>query len=109
MTVFEGVVDERREPGYWPSNLAMNANLEDCTALYENEPSFFDLQTDLRYHLSTVEFKPFDTRISLHIEPHMADNTALRGLRDRLADFIQIRHPDHNRYGFHLSVAYLLR
>lgn len=109
MSVFEGVVDKRREPGYWPSNLATDASLEECTALFENELSSFDLQTDLPYHLSIVEFKPLKNGISLRIEPHMADNTALRGLRDQLADLLQIRRPNHNRYGFHLTVAYLLR
>ena len=109
MTVFEGVVDKKRKPGYWPSNLAMNASLEECTALYENELSSFDLQTDLPYHLSIAEFRPLEDGISLHVEPHMADNTALRSLRERLADLLQIRHPDHNRYVFHLSIAYLLR
>jgi len=109
MTVFEGVVDKMREPGYWPSNLAMNASLEECTALYENELSSFDLQTDLPYHLSIVGFEPLKNGISLHIEPHMTDNRALRGLRERLADLLQIRHPNHDRYGFHVSLAYLLR
>jgi hypothetical protein len=109
MTVFEGSLDEKREPGYWPSNLALNASIEECTALFENELSSFDLQTDLPYHLSIVGFIPLEVGIALHIEPHKADNTALRGLRDRLADLLQIRQPDHKRYGFHLGMAYLLR
>src|SRR5262245_53622902 len=29
MTIFEGVCDEVRRPGYWPSDLPMNASLEE--------------------------------------------------------------------------------
>jgi hypothetical protein len=107
MTVLDGVVDKRRKPGYWPGNLAMDASLEECTTLYEKELSSFDLQTELPYHLSIVGLTT--AGVGLHLEPHNEDNKALRRLRDRLADVLQIRHPDHDHYGFHLSLAYLLR
>lgn len=109
MTVFEGADDHRRKPGYWPSNLAMDVPIEECTALFEKELSIFDLQTALPYHLSIVGFNALKSGIALHIEPHTADNTALRGLRDRLTGVLKIRQPNHDSYGFHMSLGYLLR
>ncbi|KAF4930691.1 hypothetical protein CGCVW01_v000854, partial [Colletotrichum viniferum] len=38
-----------------------------------------------------------------------AETERLRSLRNKLADKLNIRHPIHDEYGFHLSVAYLLR
>lgn len=86
----------------------MSASVEECTALFKNELSSFNLQTDLPYHLSVTGFDPLKSGIGLHIEPHPTDNTALRGLRDRLSDLLQLRFRDHDSYGFRLSVAYLL-
>ncbi|MBX5041072.1 hypothetical protein HJB51_11510 [Rhizobium lentis] len=31
------------------------------------------------------------------------------GMRDRLSDLLQLRHPGHEDYVFHLSIAYLIR
>ena len=109
MTVFEGVVDKIRNPDHWPSDLALDASLEDCTALFETKLSSFDLQTPFPYKLSITGFNRLKNGISLAIKPHAADNEALRGLRDRLADRLQLRVPNHDRYGFHIGVAYFLR
>ncbi len=109
MTVFEGVVDKVRKPGLWPSNLAIDASVEECTTLFERELSTFDLQTPLPYHLTIKDVKPLLNGISLYIVPHTTDNTALRGLRDRLSDLLRIRAKGHDTYRFHISIAYMLR
>ena len=107
MTVFEGVVDKNWKPGYWPSNLPADTSLGDCTALFKEELSSFDLQTTLPYHMQVVGMT--NSGLGLHVEPQPTDNTNLRTLRDRLAKLLQIRHPDHDHYGFHISLGYLLR
>jgi hypothetical protein len=33
----------------------------------------------------------------------------LRRLRDRLSELLHIRHPAHDAYGFHVSLAYVIR
>jgi hypothetical protein len=109
MTVFEGVVDKKRKPDTWPSNLALDAPLDQCTALFKDELSDFDLQTGSSYHLSVVDLAPLKTGITLRLKPLEADNKALRGLRNRLADLLRIRARGHDQYGFHLGLGYLLR
>lgn len=107
MTVFEGVTDKHREPGYWPSDLSRDDSLEKCTAHFTSKLRFFNLSNDLAYRLSIVGFKALRSGISLHIEPH-TDSYQMRGLRDRLADLLKYRHPNHATYRFHLSLAYTL-
>ena len=109
MTIFDGVLDKVRMPGYWPNDLSMNASLAECDALFANKLSSFDLQCDPPYLMSVVGFTQSGI-IGVHVEPRtLEENARLRGLRDRLSEALKIRHPDHEVYGFHLSLAYLLR
>jgi len=41
-------------------------------------------------------------------DPHSEGLEWLRLLRDRFADVLKIRAPDHDRYAFHISIAYLI-
>ncbi|KAJ6509043.1 RNA ligase/cyclic nucleotide phosphodiesterase [Mycena sanguinolenta] len=110
MTAFEGSCDQRRIPGRWPDDLPMDASLADCTALFANKLSTFDLQCDPPYHLSITGFDPLETGIGVHLEPYTPEeNARLRGLRDRLSPLLRIRSTDHATYVLHLSMAYLLR
>lgn len=106
MTILGGALDSR-QPGYWPTNLAMDASLDDCNSLFVDELSTFDLQTILPLRLLVTGLTP--TGLGLHVEPQAADDTSLRTLRDRLASVLQIRYPDHDVFAFHISIAYFLR
>jgi hypothetical protein len=109
MTVFEGVVDKIRKPGYWPANLALDAPLEECTQLYEKELSSFSLATPLPYNLTIPGYQALVNGIALDIQPQSTSDVVLRNLRDRLSEVLQIKQRDHETYGFHVSVAYFLR
>jgi len=107
--VFEGVC-EVHQPGRWPDDLPVDASLEECTTLYKKKLSSFDLQCDPPYHLSIVGIDLLESGIQLHLEPYTTEeNARIRDLRDRLSKLLRIRTKDHNTYGFHLSVAYMLR
>ncbi|KAF8208568.1 RNA ligase/cyclic nucleotide phosphodiesterase [Mycena galopus ATCC 62051] len=108
MTVFEGVC-EVRQPGRWPDDLPVNASLEECTSLYEKKLSSFDLNCDPPYHLSIEGINLFQSGIQLHLVFPMEENARIRDLRDRLSKLLRIRKKGHDSYGFHLSVAYMLR
>ncbi|KAJ6466351.1 RNA ligase/cyclic nucleotide phosphodiesterase [Mycena sanguinolenta] len=109
VTAFEGVC-EVHQPGRWPDDLLVDASLEECTALYEKKLSSFDLKCELPFHLSIVGLDLIDSGIHLHLEFSTPEETArIRDLRDRLSTLLRIRKKDHNTYGFHLSVAYMLR
>ena len=109
VTIFEGVTDKVRKPGYWPSDLPIDFPVKECTSVYEDRLSIFDLQTPLPYHFTIVELKPLKGSISWHVEPHTTDNTALRRLRDRLSNVLKIRAKHHDNYGFHMAIGYTLR
>lgn len=48
--------------------------------------------------------------VGLEVEGADAEEEGrLRRLRDRLADAVGFRAPDHGTYGFHITMAYLLR
>ena len=108
MTIFDGVLDKVRRPGYWSSDLSMNASLAECDALFAKKLSSFDLQCDTPYLMSVVGYT--QSGFAVHVQPRTPEeNTRLRGLRDRLSEVLKIRHSDHEVYGFHLGLAYFLR
>jgi len=110
MTVFEGALDKRRKAAYWPADLDLNASIADCTAALEKKLESFDLQYETPFRLSVIGFKPLVSSISVHVEPRAAvENSAIRHLRDRLADVTKIRQIGYDKYRFHLTVAYILR
>jgi hypothetical protein len=110
MTIFEGVCDQVRKPGSWPSDLAMDAPLAECDELFTKKLSAFDLRCDPPYLMSVIGWSSLKNGISVHVELRTPEESKrLRGLRDRLADLLQIKHRDHATYNLHLSVAYLLR
>lgn len=111
MTVFEGVCDQVRKPGFWPSDISIAEPLEGCTQHLTEKLAKFGLRCKPPYRFTIVGFNSPETGgISVHLEPHGADEEArLRGLRDRLSNTLQIRHPQHDSYQFHIGLAYLLR
>ena len=112
MTVFDAVVDSRREPGVWPNDLAANASMDECTAHFQGKLKRFDIGAEgVPYQISVTSADPFAIRggLALSLQPSPQDETALRGLRDRIAATLGVRKSDHEIYRFHLSIAYLLR
>lgn len=112
MKIFEGVCDQMREPGFWPSDLPMDTPLENCTAHFADKLREFDIGEDgvPPYRLKVFRFDPIVSGIGVGVELQtLEEDRKFRGMRDRLADTLAIRHPHHDTYGLHFSVAYLLR
>ncbi|KAK3694339.1 RNA ligase/cyclic nucleotide phosphodiesterase [Podospora appendiculata] len=113
VTLFEGVCDQvRAQEGFWPCDpgLPVDAPLDDCTSSFAGKLREFDLRCDPPYRFVIVGFSPLDVGIGIHVELQTPpEESRLRGLRDRLAETLKIRHPQHDVYEFHLSMAYLLR
>ncbi|KAI8211825.1 hypothetical protein K4K54_004522 [Colletotrichum sp. SAR 10_86] len=112
MTVFEGVCDQVRKSGYWPSDLSLDAPLEECNSKFEKALGAFDLGDEYAppYKMTVRGFDPLEIGIGVRLDGRTpAETERLRSLRNKLADKLNIRHPIHDGYGFHLSVAYLLR
>ncbi|KAI8270215.1 hypothetical protein K4K58_011616 [Colletotrichum sp. SAR11_239] len=112
MTVFEGVCDQVRKPGYWPSDLPLEAPLEECNSKFVKALGAFHLGDEHAppYKMTVRGFDPLEIGIGVWLDGRTpAETERLRSLRNKLADKLNIRHPIHDGYGFHLSVAYLLR
>jgi hypothetical protein len=108
MTVFEGCTDKIRKPGYWPADMALDAPLEQCTSAFKSKLSSFHLGTPLPYKLTIAGYKALGNGVSLHVIPQPAFETVLRNLRDELSENLQIKAPKHDKYRFHISLAYFV-
>lgn len=101
MTVFEGVIETRRAPGYWPATLPLDASIDDATdamaALLRDVPLLPS------FAIRPVEVTPFGLILAGATE---ADETAVRHWRDRLSDVLGYRTPQHDSYRFHTTLAY---
>jgi hypothetical protein len=111
MTIFEGVCDQIRRPGSWPTDLPLDAPLDEVTAHFTSKLTGFELKYDgPPYRMRVDGMDPLEVGIGIHLEARTAEEgRRIRGLRDRLADALELKHPGHERYGLHFSAAYLLR
>lgn len=105
MTVFELLCDQVRTPEKWSSALALDMPLEDTDQYFIDTVAKVTPPTNCRmvfddFHVSysglMLGLLPADDKAS----------TALRQYRDDLADATGVRSPDHDSYGFHLSLGY---
>ncbi|KIN03387.1 hypothetical protein OIDMADRAFT_51352 [Oidiodendron maius Zn] len=114
MTVLDCVRENECEPGMWPPG-------KEKQPLAESTEEFAQKLRELGLELKREGLAPpyrmrirgFDAAvvgIGLEIEGATAEEEKrMRRLRDRLADAIGFRAPNHETYVFHLSMAYLLR
>lgn len=103
MTLFQGVIEYRRKPGFWPDGLALDASIEELTEI-------------MAARLETLPvLEPFQVEVT-HARPsgllvdgaRERDRRAMRQWRDVLADLLGYRHPDHDDYPFHITFAYAI-
>ncbi|KAF4831851.1 hypothetical protein CGCTS75_v004919 [Colletotrichum tropicale] len=112
MTIFEGVSDQVRRPGYWPSDLALGATQETCNEHFEKKLRKFTLGPEAAapYRMVLKGIDILDVGVAVRLDGITpAEVERLRALRDRLANELKIRHPIHDEYAFHISMVYFLR
>ena len=110
MTVFEGVTDSSRRAGIWPAGLPFDAPLEASHRYLERQLEGFELDCALPLRMRLDEFSlRRDPGATIRLLPlDEQENRKLRRLRDRLSAQLRLRAPDHEQYGFHISLAYLV-
>lgn len=112
MTLFEGVVDAERRPGFWPSDLGSDAPLDTCNRLFLEKLAAFDLGDTSPFRMrvmdgpGNVETRP---GAGIYLSPidDQEDHT-LRQVRDRLSDVLKLRQPGHETYRFHTTQTYAI-
>lgn len=107
MTVLDLVCDKVREPYAWIKGLSLDAPFElvDREIVHRVSGQPFPKKLRMRF----VDFGPYRTTIHIRLEP--ADDETMEVLscfRDALSEASGVRHPNHDSYQFHVSLAYLL-
>jgi hypothetical protein len=103
MTLFQGIVEYRRYLPYWPDDLSLEAPIDDMTAIFMDRLVGFE--PGPVFQMQVIEATPNGLTLEGVSE---ADRAALRSWRDRLADLLGYRHPDHDTYAFHITFAYMI-
>lgn len=111
MTLYEGVTDQIRTRNSWPGELALDTTLRQCHAHVASKLADFHTSSlKLPIEMRIAGFEPLEDGVALKLEASRPEtDTELRTLRDQLSETLQMRHPGHETYSFHLSMAYTLR
>ncbi len=101
MTVFQGIIEGRRKPGYWPEGMPLDTAIDETTALFLDRLSTFPRADPFR--MKVVSVTPLGLVLAGATE---SDEKMMRALRDALVEPFGYRHPDHDSYTFHITMAY---
>ncbi|MGQ3076621.1 MAG: DUF1868 domain-containing protein [Allorhizobium sp.] len=103
MTLFQGIIETRRALPYWPGDVPVETPVDDMTGIFMDRLAHFRSG-----HAFAVEVKQA-TPLGLVVDGVTDDDRAvLKDWRDRLADLLGYRHPDHETYAFHITFAYMI-
>lgn len=102
MTLFQGIIEYRRQLPYWPDDVPLETPIDDMTAIFLDRLAGF--QPGPAFQMEVTGATPNGLTLQGVSEE---DRAALRSWRDRLADLLGYRHPDHETYAFHITFAYL--
>lgn len=115
MTVFDGIREQECEPGMWPAD-KLKQPLDQCTQELSKSLQQFGLTLAAEglappYRMRLRGFDYAATvGIGLILEgASPEEERRMRRLRDRLADTMGFRAPNHESYEWHMSVCYFLR
>ncbi|MDL2233185.1 DUF1868 domain-containing protein [Ruminococcaceae bacterium OttesenSCG-928-L11] len=105
MTVIEGVCDQNRREGYWTSLLSLDTPLDDVDALFKREFAKVQQPTEIRMRWKRIQL---GSALTVRLEPATEESRAqLVAYRNDVSQRLGIRFPNHDDYGFHISLAYL--
>ena len=109
MTIFGGANDQDRARQPWPQGVPIDAPIETCNAMLAQRLSGVRLACELPFRMVVDERSAANraSPITLHLQPADAGEAAkLRQVRNRIADALKMRAPDHDRYQFHITIGY---
>lgn len=106
MTVMDLVCDQVREPAYWSRQIPLDAPLAVVDArlalhVAKVQPAPGPL------HMRIDRLGPPDVTVHVLVEPADSETRqALGRYRQAISRATGVRHPNHETYGFHISLAY---
>jgi len=102
MTLFQGIIEYRRALPYWPADMALDTPIETMTDHYRTRLAGF--RGGRPFRVRTIDIVP----TGLVVAGATAEDAAtLAAWRDELAERFGYRHPDHETYEFHITLAYM--
>jgi hypothetical protein len=104
MTLFQGIIEYRRRLPYWPEDVPLDTSIDDMTRLYLERLNGFEGCGSFR--VKVVDAVPTGLTVAGASDE---DERVLRAWRDALAVPFGYRHPDHDSYAFHITLAYQIR
>lgn len=103
MTLFQGIIEHRRRPGFWPVDVALETPIDEMTTILSERLSNFSALDPFK--VAVAGARPAGLLVDGATE---ADRRTMRAWRDALADLLGYRHPDHDTYPFHITFAYVI-
>ena len=105
MTLFDCCNFNTKNTNYWPSDIDPDMDYKDIAV---------ELNKRIQNYIFPKEFnlklKMFFGGYSIILEPYSEkDEKILRNCRDELSSLLKIKFENHQRYNFHISLAYILR
>ncbi|RWX75058.1 DUF1868 domain-containing protein [Neorhizobium lilium] len=103
MTLFQGILDNRRRSAFWPQDIPLETPVEDMheilAARLEGLPAADP------FDVTVIGARPSGLLVDGRTEQ---DRKIMRTWRDTLARLLGFRHPDHDTYPFHITFAYVI-
>lgn len=105
MTVIQGVCDEDRKPHLWTRFLPVDAPLEQVDQLFSEQYNEIPLPSGFAMIFNYLRIS--DSAMMVYLLPQSeAVARSLQAFRDAVSEKLGVRFPDHERYEFHISLAY---
>jgi len=105
MTLFDCCNLNTKNTNFWPSNVDPNMDHKDIAVELNKR-----IQNYIFPEKLNLKLKMFFGGYSIILEPYSEeDEKILRNCRDELSSLLKIKFENHQRYTFHITLAYILR
>ncbi|MFI5410580.1 DUF1868 domain-containing protein [Kaistia sp. UC242_56] len=103
MTLFQGIIEYRRSLPYWPADVPLDTEISAMTSLYLQRLEGFAGAGPFR--IRVVDVVPTGLTV---VGATDDDVRRMRAWREAFAEVFGYRHPDHDDYVFHVTLAYMI-
>ena len=105
MTLFDCCNLNTKNTNYWPSDIDLDMDYKDIAVELKKRIENYNFPKEFNLKLKT-----FFGGYSIILEPFSKnDEKILRNCRDELSSLLKIKFENHQRYTFHITLAYILR
>lgn len=107
MTVKDLICDEVREIEHWSSKMPIDVRLDETDRYFKQVWSDIKNLDTIRMKFGLIFVKGVGVSVTL-IPATKEQKEKLKAFRDQIAIATGVRHPNHEIYRFHVSLAYLI-